>query len=156
MSIIRQASADDLNALADPIAELPLMQRYGHNAGKLARMWRDGLGRGDRILVSYDRQNPTGVAWFMPAGTLGLGGYLRLIAVTSPAQRGGVGVELLSAFERETFAQSGHAFLLVSDFNTPAQRFYERHGYRRVGEIPALVVAGITELLYWKRRPTGG
>jgi len=40
---------------------------------------------------------------------------------------------------------------LCSDFNTDAQRYYEKHGYSRVGAIPDYVVPGITELIYRKR-----
>ncbi len=46
---------------------------------------------------------------------------------------------------------SAHAFLLVSDFNEDAQRFYEREGYLRVGPLPGLVLPDVAELLYWKR-----
>jgi hypothetical protein len=41
---------------------------------------------------------------------------------------------------------------LVSDFNHGAQRFYERHGYRRIGALPALVLPSVAELVYWKTR----
>ena len=43
---------------------------------------------------------------------------------------------LLTAFEATVEEKSRHAFLLVSDFNVDAQRFYLRHGYRRVGALP--------------------
>jgi ribosomal protein S18 acetylase RimI-like enzyme len=44
-------------------------------------------------------------------------------------------------------------FLLVSDFNTRAARFYQRLGYQQVGAIPDYVVSGITELIFRKRLP---
>ena len=84
-------------------------------------------------------------------GTLGLGGYLRLIAVVPGRERSGVGTALLAAFERTVAAESRHAFLLVSDFNAEAQRFYERHGYHRVGTLSRFVLPDADELLYWKR-----
>ena len=40
---------------------------------------------------------------------------------------------------------------LVSDFNTDAQHFYERHGYVRAGALAGLVLPDVTELIYWKR-----
>jgi ribosomal protein S18 acetylase RimI-like enzyme len=60
-------------------------------------------------------------------------------------------VALLHAFEEETARASAHAFLLVSDFNEGAQRFYEREGYVRVGALPGLVLPDVAEVLYWRR-----
>ena len=77
--------------------------------------------------------------------------YVEALFVT-PEERGrGVGAALLAAFEAAVASRSRHAFLLVSDFNRPAQAFYRRHGYAEVGRLPALVVPGIDELVYWKR-----
>ena len=42
-------------------------------------------------------------------------------------------------------------FLLVSDFNVDAQRFYQRHGYTQIGAIAGYVVPEVVELLFWKR-----
>ena len=42
-------------------------------------------------------------------------------------------------------------FLLVSDFNLPAQRFYAANGYHQVGAIAGYVCPGIGELIYRKR-----
>jgi GNAT superfamily N-acetyltransferase len=66
-------------------------------------------------------------------------------------ERAGTGALLLRAFEAEAARAGRHAFLLVSDFNLDAQRFYERHGWLRSGALPGLVLEGVTELLYWKR-----
>jgi len=43
-------------------------------------------------------------------------------------------------------------FLLVSDFNKRAQKFYKNLGYMEVGRIPDYIKEGITELIYFKRR----
>jgi ribosomal protein S18 acetylase RimI-like enzyme len=103
------------------------------------------------LLVAEGPVGLLGLCWFLPAGTLALGGYLRLLAVVGEAQDAGVGGELLRAFEAEVGRASRHAFLLVSDFNHGAQRFYERHGYARVGAIPGLVLPDVAELVYWRR-----
>jgi ribosomal protein S18 acetylase RimI-like enzyme len=105
---------------------------------------------GESVLV-FDDGVPRGLAWFVPGGTLGIGGYLRLLAVAPDAHGRGVGTALLAAHEAAVAATARHAFLLVSDFNAAARRFYERHGYRQVGALPGLVLPDVAELLYWKR-----
>jgi ribosomal protein S18 acetylase RimI-like enzyme len=152
MSHIRPATPNDLPLLASRLHRLPLFLRYGHTAAKLERMLAGALERHERLLVD-DSDGPRGLAWFMTSGTLGIGGYLRLIAVDPEVHGRGAGGRLLEAFETETFAASAHAFLLVSDFNSDAQRFYERHGYIRAGTLPGLVLADVAEIIYWKRRP---
>lgn len=85
------------------------------------------------------------------SGHFGRGGYLRLIALRPQLQGRGVGSHLLSAVEAAVQQRHPDLFLLTSDFNVGAQRFYERAGYCRVGALPDFVHAGITELIYWKR-----
>ena len=148
---IRPLTREDVPALAAALAGLPLMVRYGRDAAALARSLEAALGRGEGLLVEEEAGTLRGLAWFLPAGTLALGGYLRLIAVVPGAEGQGTGRALLRAFEAETARRSGHAFLLVSDFNEGAIRFYEREGYARVGPLPGLVLPDVAELLYWKR-----
>jgi ribosomal protein S18 acetylase RimI-like enzyme len=148
---IRPLAPADVPALADGLAALPLMVRYGRDARALSRALEAALARGEGLLVAAEGGAPAGLAWFLPAGTLALGGYLRLIAVLAGGEGKGVGAALLRAFEAETARASAHAFLLVSDFNEAAQRFYGREGYQRVGALPGLVLPDVAEVLYWKR-----
>jgi ribosomal protein S18 acetylase RimI-like enzyme len=127
------------------------MARYGRGAARIEADLRAALGRGDGLLLAGGPAGPAGLCWYLPAGTLALGGYLKLIAVAPGAHGAGMGAALLRAFEAEVAKESRHAFLLVSDFNLGAQRFYERHGYARVGALPGLVLPDVAELLYWKR-----
>lgn len=147
--MIRPLAAADIDELAAGLAALPLLGRYGRSPELLAADLRSALQRGDGLLVHGDP--PDGLAWFLPAGTFALGGYLRLLAVTAGAQGRGAGAALLEAFELAVAERSRHAFLLVSDFNQPAQTFYRRHGYAEVGRLAELVITGADELIYWKR-----
>lgn len=148
---IRPLSPAEIPALAAALAEVPLMVRYGRDAAALARSLTQAHARGDGLVVAEDAGAVCGLAWFLGSGTLAMGGYLKLIAVL-PGQEGrGTGVSLLRAFEAETARASRHAFLLVSDFNAGAMRFYEREGYTRVGAMPGLVLPDVAEVLYWKR-----
>jgi len=148
---VRALDPAEIPALARALAEVPLMVRYGRDAAALGRSLAAAHGRGEGLLVADDGGALRGLAWFLREGTLAMGGYLKLIAMLPGAEGKGTGAALLAAFEEETSARSGHAFLLVSDFNAGAQRFYERHGYARVGALPALVLPGVAEVLYWKR-----
>jgi GNAT superfamily N-acetyltransferase len=137
--------------LAAALAQLPLLQRYGRSEATLAADLSRALERGERLLLEEVEGAPRGVCWLLTSGTFGMGGYLRLLAVIPGAHGQGVGATLLQAFEDEVGLVSRHAFLLVSDFNAGAQRFYERHGYQRIGALPGLVLPEVTELVYWKQ-----
>ena len=166
--MIRPLAVRDIAQLAEQLAELPLLQHYRRTADVLAADLRAALERGDRLLVhDHDEgggdpgprpgtapaaaAEVDGLVWFLPSSTLAIGGYLRLLAVVPGAERRGLGSALLAEFERTVAEWSRHAFLLVSDFNGDAQRFYARHGYTQVGRLPGLVIPEIDELLYWRR-----
>lgn len=141
----------EIPALARALAAVPLLVRYRRDAPALERSLVAAHARGDGLLVADEAGSIRGLAWFLREGTLAMGGYLKLIAMLPGSEGKGIGAALLAAFEAETSARSAHAFLLVSDFNADAQRFYERHGYERVGALPALVLPDVAELVYWKR-----
>ena len=58
---------------------------------------------------------------------------------------------VLSHVEQTVRTHSRDLFLLASHFNEAAHRFYARHGYREVGQLPAYVRPDITEHIFWKR-----
>lgn len=152
--MIRPLELDDVERLAARLAGLPLLRRYRRTAGALERDLTRALERGDGLLVHAGAgHEPDGLAWYLRDGTLGLGGCLRLLAVVPGGEGRGVGAALLAAFEEAVAGWSGHAFLLVSDFNHGARRFYARHGYAQVGRLPALVAPDVDELLFWRRLP---
>ncbi len=148
---IRPIEIADIPALAEGLAAVPLMVRYGRDAAALSRALEAARARGEGLLAAEEDGRLRGIAWFLPSGTLALGGYLKLIALLPGAEGKGTGAALLRAFEQETARATAHAFLLVSDFNEGAQRFYEREGYLRVGALPGLVLPDVAEVLYWKR-----
>jgi ribosomal protein S18 acetylase RimI-like enzyme len=148
---VRALAPAEIPALARALAGVPLMVRYGRSPEALEAALSAAHGRGERLLVAEEGGALRGLAWFLTRGTLALGGYLRLIAMLPGAEGKGAGAALLAAFEAETAKESRHAFLLVSDFNDGAQRFYERHGWVRAGALPGLVLPDVSEVLYWKR-----
>ena len=151
--MIRTLEAGDIPALALGVSSLPLMRRYSRTPETLAADFRAALERGESLLVWDENGAAKGILWFYPSGMFGtgVGGYLRLIALVPGATGGGLGAKLLAEFEARVAKDSRHAFLLVSDFNADAQRFYEKHGYTKVGSLPKLVRPDVDELIYWKK-----
>lgn len=81
-----------------------------------------------------------------------LAGYLQALCV-APEHRGrGVGRALMSFVEERVFARFPNLFLMVSDFNAPALKFYGRLGYERIGTLHDYLVAGRSEILMRKTR----
>lgn len=150
---VRALREADVAQLAAGLAELELMRRYRRDAQAIERDLTAALARGDGLLADDDDdgRGARGLAWFLPSGGLGIGGYLRLCAVVPGAGGGGRGARLLAAYEAEVARTQRHSLLLVSDFNLAAQRFYARHGYQQVGALPSLLLPDVAELLYWKR-----
>lgn len=149
--IIRDARADELDALARAACAQPLLQRYGVAPDRLAADLRAALARGDGVLVVEDGGRAAGFAWFLPSGTFALGGYLRLITLVPGAESRGLGAALLDEVERRVAPHGRALFLLVSHWNDAARRFYAARGYVEVGTVPKLVRDDTDEVIYFKR-----
>jgi GNAT superfamily N-acetyltransferase len=147
----RAASSADPARLEARLGMLPLFTRYGLAPGDLARRLAEAISRGDGLMVADDEAGPCAMAWFLGEGTFAAGGYLRLIAVAPGAGLRGFGSALLEEVERQVSGRSRNLFLLVSDFNQDAQRFYARRGYTPAGRLAGFVRPDIDELIYWKR-----
>jgi GNAT superfamily N-acetyltransferase len=130
------------------MAESPLLQRYRVTYSSALAGLSTAVAGGDLVLVAR-AGSVAGFAWlnFAPR-LLNAAAYLRLLLVASPGQ--GTGAHLLAAAEESARAQANHLYLLVTSDNTPARRFYERHAYRYVGDLPGLVQPDLDEALYHK------
>ena len=78
--------------------------------------------------------------------------YLATLAVKKRYRNKGVGKALVNKFESIGFKKADRVFILVSDFNKTAQKFYRKMGYKKVGNIPDLFKKGISENLLVKYR----
>lgn len=131
-------------------------KRYAFEPFALAATLRSALSAGGELFVAEVGEAEidaelAGFAWIDPRGAFSSAPYLRLIATAPTFRSFGVGSTLLAEFESRTISVGRDWCLLVSDFNTRAQAFYERHGYRKVGELPDFARAGITEIIMVKR-----
>ncbi len=147
--MIRPARPGDVAALGDLMAASPLLVRYRATYDDALVSLRDGLDSGDVLLVSGEP--PHGFAWltFAPRMLNGAA-YLRLLLVAEPAIGAGLGTALLHAAEATARERANHLYLLCTTDNTAARRFYERHGYRHIGDLPGLVWPDLDESLYHK------
>jgi ribosomal protein S18 acetylase RimI-like enzyme len=145
-------SERDIAACASLMANTPLWQRYGVTIESATNRFTAAISGGATLFVAKSEDDaPLGFVWIVERGAFNRSGYVPLIGV-DPAHRGdGIGRQLLDAAETHVRQTSQDIFLLCSDFNTEAQRFYERQGYTRVGAIPDYVVPGVIELIYRKR-----
>lgn len=100
------------------------------------------------------KTNDGSVAGFVTITFKGsLPGYIKRIAVREDLRYLGIGKELMSFAEELILPVTKNVFLCVSDFNKSAIRFYERLGYKMIGEITNYLLEGKHELIM---RKSGG
>jgi GNAT superfamily N-acetyltransferase len=131
------------------MARSALLQRYRTDYASALQAMRQAVAE-DVVLCAGEPL--TGMAWLCLAPRI-LGGaaYLRLLLVADEAQGQGLGADLLQALETHARQTANHCYLLTTTDNAAARRFYERHGYRHVGDLPGLVWPDLDEALYHKR-----
>jgi ribosomal protein S18 acetylase RimI-like enzyme len=149
---IRSMRAADAAACAAIACASVIGERYGFKPAEMAKTLTEAIDKGGELFVAELAGTVVGFAWADPRGAFSSAPYLRLIAVDQSRRRSGVGAALLDEFEARTALVGRDYCLLVSDFNTSAQRFYERHGYARAGALPDFARPGITEVLMVKKR----
>lgn len=148
----RSLCPTDIPALATLMATTPLWQHYGVTTASATQRLQNGVAEGATIAVAEDDGQPVGFVWYVTRGAFQRGGYVMLIGVDSQYRNQGIGQTLMAYAETQMFASVPAIFLLVSDFNHAAQRFYTQLGYQPIGAIPDFVVPGITELIFYKHR----
>ncbi len=142
----------DVPEAAEVIASNALWQRYGVTYDSAQKVLLEGLSRSGQIYSAKMEERLAGLIWFDVTGTFYHSGYIRWVAVHPDFQNRGLGQTLVKFAEEEIFKTGPNVFLLVSDFNQAAQRFYQRLGYEKVGELSDFYKPGISEWIYRKTR----
>jgi ribosomal protein S18 acetylase RimI-like enzyme len=150
---IRPLEETDVEACAELMAGLPLWRRYGTTLHDARALFTLAAAGGAQVRVAEDGGRVAGFVFYHLRGTFEHSGYVRALGVHTDAQGRGVGSLLMDAAEEEILARGPNVFLLVSADNAAARRFYERRGYREIGELADYVAPGLTEVLY--RKTTG-
>lgn len=150
--IISTIKSDDFGSIADWMMRSSLWIRYGLTEEKIIRGFEGAVEQGEFVSVIRKRDNgfPCGFTRVLRAGAFGQKPYLKQIGVDPNHSGNGLGARLIAHVEHECSTFSDQMFLLVSDFNRDAQRFYERHGYQQIGKIPAYILPDVAELIYHK------
>ena len=142
----REAGVEDLLDLIDALADYEHLPRPAPDAR--ARLLADATASPPRFSALLARVSGRAVGYaiffetystFLALPTL----YLEDVFVVEPARGQGVGRALMRAVAREAIRRGcGRLEWQVLDWNTPAQRFYEASGARRMSEwLPYRVVA---------------
>jgi ribosomal protein S18 acetylase RimI-like enzyme len=147
---IRPLRGTDVDACAALMLATPLWIEYRVTPARARDIFADATGGSSQGLVAEDGGRVIGFVVYRLQGTFVHSGYILDVGVGADAQNQGVGTRLMDAAETDIFGHGPNVFLLVSASNTGAQRFYERRGYRRIGEIPDYIQRGTTEVLYRK------
>ena len=150
---IRPMCAADIASIASWVVKAPLWQRYGFSIEGITSQFQKALAEQALIYVT-EHEVVSGFAWYIPQGAFARSPYLKLIGVHPQYRNMEIGKQLLSHVEADCKRFSKQLFLLVSDFNIAAQRFYQRQGYQHIGTIPAYVLPDVAELIYYKRLDT--
>jgi len=150
---IRAMVSEDISTVVDWVTTNPLWQRYQLTTEKARAQFEQALEQNEWLVVADLNQEDCacGFAWCLADGAFGRSVYLRLIGVRPDCAGIGIGSLLLAQAEQFALTIGDDLFLLVSDFNLGAQRFYRRQGYDQIGAIPGYVLPDVTELIYRKR-----
>lgn len=149
--VIQKGTLQYLNDCEEILLNSQLGRKYftGEDTGKKAIL--EGIEQ-ENLYVALIENVCAGFFYYIPKGCFHSFPYLHLIAVKEEYRGRGIGRKLIDFLEEVVCADSGKIFLVVADFNPEAKHFYEKNGYRQVGELPDLYKKGITEYLMMKEK----
>lgn len=147
---IRLYRAEDREAVIRMLAGSDPWKKLGYGAADWERLFESSSREREGFVIEADGA-VAGLA--LLRSRFILGEYLELLAIAPQTQGKGFGGFLLAHLEELVFARGKNLFVCVSDFNSGARRFYQRHGYQEIGPIPNLLIQGSAEILM--RKTTG-
>ena len=148
---LRKAVQADLAACVPVFWDSDIYERYFKGDGRLERSLATAVEWGELHLAVTEDGEIAGAMRVMPRGFCGLYPYLSLIGVKSSFRGHRVGAWLMDQLEAMALDSGARRVtLMVSDFNTGAQRFYRGLGYWCLGTLPDAAKAGIGELVMVK------
>ncbi len=128
-----------------------LGRKYFTNEGSGKKAILEGLEQGT-LYVALINDICMGFIFYLPKGAFHSFPLVHLLSVKEEYRNKGVGKKIMGFLEDTVLENTSKIFLVVADFNPDAKRFYEKIGYKQVGEIPSLYRKGITEYLMMKEK----
>ena len=148
---IEKGSLKYLSDCEDALLNSELGRTYFENEGSGEKAILEGLEQGN-LYIAISNKECVGFMFYRPKGIFHSFPLLHLISVKEKYRSKGIGRKLMSFLEVLAFENANKIFFVVADFNPNAKRFYEKLGYRQVGEIPSLYRKGINEYLMMKEK----
>jgi ribosomal protein S18 acetylase RimI-like enzyme len=119
------------------------------NREEITRTLQQALGLG-LLYGAEEESHLAGLVYFLAEPIFAHGGFIRFLAVRPEKQRRGIGRQLMGYVERRVFGRASSIYVCILETNGPAQRFYERLGYSKVGELTDLNGSGHREWILGK------
>lgn len=147
--LIKKARIKDAESCLDCVRYSLIWDAYYKDVSVLDLIV-DAIKRKEIYIALNKNDNCIGFMGIVPKGCFAQFPYLSILAVKKKYRNRSIGKLLLEKFESLAFKESNRAFVLCSDFNKEAHRFYKRYDYKKCGEIPNLYKEGINELIFVK------
>lgn len=140
---------EHIDGCIQSIKHSSLWDTYFKYITRLHEKFKDGVGKKQIHVALNTKGRCIGYIWVQKDGGFSHYPYLRSFAVQRRYRNEGIGTALLHYFEQLT--PSHRFFILVSELNNEAMRFYKRNGYMAVGKVPDLFRPGISEIILTKQ-----
>lgn len=139
----------EAEALSVQFAEMDPWLRYSAKPSDLAGVFAEVDASVPRLALRY-RGELAGLSILQTRWLRGP--YVQFLGLLPRFQKRGLGVAFLGWVEREAMAcGQRHVWIMVSEFNDGARKFYARLGYEEIAAVPDVVQDGISEILLRKR-----
>lgn len=141
LKIIR-GSYDNVPECVEMLAHSELGKRYFSAEGSAEKAINEAANA-DTFYVAVRNHACVGFMYYIKGGAFHAFPYLHLLVVKESERGKGIGSKMLD--ELKSMLDHKQFYLVVADFNLNGNKFYEKNGFKQVGEIPGLYRTGITE-----------
>jgi ribosomal protein S18 acetylase RimI-like enzyme len=151
--ILKSGEVQDIEKCLEIYFNEPFFHQYGLTKVGMEKLFYEcHTDKNQKFLIASDKNDRIiGFALFDTKGAFSRCGYLRLIVVDSDARNMRVGESLMTFLENENQNSNGFC-LLVTSTNLKAQKFYEKLGFEKIGELKNYVRMGLNEFIYFKKK----